>query len=111
MSTKMGLSLLERFHFIFGVLGAMPTLAVGMFFRENCYMATKSGHGTRHTHDGTALGRSKDEKSQFANRASSSVRVYFFFFSAFKHSWGVITPSLFKSYWENSCALDSDESP
>jgi hypothetical protein len=29
------------------MLGAMPTAAVGMFFRENNGMATLRGHGTR----------------------------------------------------------------
>jgi hypothetical protein len=46
---------LERFHFSSSVLGAMPTAAVGMFFRENNGMATLRGHGTRYTGTETAL--------------------------------------------------------
>jgi hypothetical protein len=33
----------------------MPTIAVGMFFRENSSMATLCGHGTRYTGTETAL--------------------------------------------------------
>jgi hypothetical protein len=43
---------LEQLHFCSGVLGAMPTAAVGMFFQENNGMATLRGHGTRYTGDG-----------------------------------------------------------
>jgi hypothetical protein len=35
-------TILERFQFRYGVLGAMPTLVVGMFPRENRYMATQA---------------------------------------------------------------------
>jgi hypothetical protein len=41
---------LERIQVWFSVLGAMPTLAVGMFARENATWPRKRGHGTqRHT--------------------------------------------------------------
>jgi hypothetical protein len=36
-------------------LGAMPTLVVGMFSRENRHMATRAWPCHRYTDDGTAL--------------------------------------------------------
>jgi hypothetical protein len=53
------------------VLGAMPTAAVGMFFRENNGMATLRGHGTRYTDDETAL----EERNVLLRRSRQSMGI------------------------------------